>query len=46
MSPLPEWHSLVVAAVDGEITSSERRKLREILKTNRQARELLREYRE
>ena len=46
MSLLPEWHSLVVAAVDGEITSSERRKLREILKTNRQARELLREYRE
>lgn len=46
MSPLPEWHALVVAAVDGEITSTERRKLREILKTNREARQLLREYRE
>jgi len=46
MSPLPEWHALVVAAVDGEISLSDRRKLREILKTNRDARRLLRDYRE
>ncbi len=46
MSPLPEWHSLVVAAVDGEISVTDRKKLREILKTNKKARQLLKEYRE
>lgn len=45
MSQLPDWHRLVVSAVDGELSHQDRKKLRELLRTNAEAKNLLRDYR-
>jgi hypothetical protein len=45
MSQLPDWHRLVVSAVDGELSHQDRKKLRELLRTNAEAKILLRDYR-
>jgi|694.fasta_scaffold09579_4 hypothetical protein len=45
MSQLPEWHSLITSAVDGELHPNDRKRLKLLLKSNPEARKTLRHYR-